>query len=210
MKDRNVMRERCGEIGMACRALFWLSIICLVLLLGCEVWLALFCPGTNFSLTLTQTPSGMTGTGTLTGSLEAVLFGYEPLKVYFENGILSEAAQAVPKTVFLIGFAERIVLVIVAIGIFWCLRVIFRNIDRSESPFCGKNVRMIFWIGILVIVYAHVKCLLFPVLYLLAGVGGGNLTVVNPAAVGLGLLIISLSYIFEYGVTLQRESDETL
>ena len=139
MKDRNVMRERCGEIGMACRALFWLSIIYLVLLLGCEVWLALFCPGTNFSLTLTQTPSGMTGTGTLTGSLEAVLFGYEPLKVYFENGILSEAAQAVPKTVFLIGFAERIVLVIVAIGIFWCLRVIFRNIDRSESPFCEKK-----------------------------------------------------------------------
>src|SRR5699024_3145670 len=129
---------------------------------------------------------------------------------YFEDGILSEAAQAVPKTVFLIGFAERIVLVIVAIGIFWCLRVIFRNIDRSESPFCGKNVRMIFGIGILVIVYAHVRCLLFPVLYLLVGVGGGNLAVVNPAAVVLGLLIISLSYIFEYGVTLQRESDETL
>lgn len=210
MRDRNVMRERCSEIGMACRALFWVSIVYIALLFVCEVWMAVFCPETDFSLTLSQTPSGMAGTGAFTGPLEAVFFGYEPMKVHFSSGILSEAAKEIPKTVFLMGFAQRIVLVAVAIGIFWCLRVIFRNIDYAESPFCEKNVRMIFRIGVLVIVYAHVKCLLFPVLYQVMGVGGGSVTVVNPAAVGLGALIMSLSYIFQYGTVLQRESDETL
>ena len=65
-------------------------------------------------------------------------------------------------------------------------------------------------IGLLVVVYSLIHTLVLPLLCSALGLGRAQVSLVDGKMVLVGCLIISLSYIFEYGSALQQEADETL
>ena len=90
------------------------------------------------------------------------------------------------------------------------MRRIFRNVEKQETPFEKENSRAVRRIGFLVVVYSLVYTLVLPLLCSALGLGRAQVSLVDGKMVLVGCLIISLSYIFEYGSALQQEADETL
>ena len=69
----------------------------------------------------------------------------------------------------------------------------------KETPFEKENSRAVRGIGLLVVVYSLIHTLVLPLLCLALGLGRAQVSLVDGKMVLVGCLIISLSYIFEYG-----------
>lgn len=197
--SRPVMQNKCGEIGMVCRALFWMTLAGLLVYAGYGVWMAAQ-PGAAFTLAPVQLPAGFAAFTSFDGGAAT----------YFAPGVLDEAAAGAPKTVHLLAFWVGLVSRAFVLGLLGCLRRIFLSIDRSGTPFTAQAVRLVRWIGLCLFAMAECRQLLLPVLCLLFGVGGGSFTVISGSALLALGFAFCLSYIFAYGASLQRESDETL
>lgn len=208
MKERKRVKELCGEFGVLCRVIFWLIAAYIAVLIIMGIWIGCH-PQSDFSVSLTESVSGITGEASFTGMGRDGFAGSLAV-VEFGRDVLSKAAQGSEKTVFLVGFAGRIASTAVILCIFWCLRRIFRNIDHFETPFCRENTRLIAWMGIWLIVSYYVQATVIPLFCMAFGFGGGNFTLINFAAFLLGAPLFFLSYVFEYGAVLQQDADETL
>lgn len=207
MKERNTVKARCSEFGLACRAGFWIAVAFLVFYIGAWIYLGLQ-PESSFHVSLADTPSGTIGAAYFTGDSTE---DEENLTVIeFSRDVLAVDAANAPKSVYLAGHFGRVLLTFMIAVILWLLRKIFLNIERQETPFMKENCRAIFRIGIAVIVYNYIQGSVLPVTAAAMGVGKLSFSIIDLAAVGAGLPFICLSYIFEYGCVLQQEADETL
>ena len=99
---------------------------------------------------------------------------------------------------------------IIFAAIFWFIRQIFRNIEKFDTPFVKENSRAILAMGITVVVLCYVQENLFPLISYIQGTGNPTFTLIDFGCLFPGIQFLCLSYIFEYGCVLQRESDETL
>ena len=95
-------------------------------------------------------------------------------------------------------------------------RVVF-SLRADASPFTGANAKRLRWIGLLLIVYEPLQGALSS--RLTASLAGelsteGTQVSVHVSLGGLlivvGLAILAISFVFEYGAQLQKLSDETL
>ena len=163
----NVVKKRCGEIGMLFRILFWISLLFLAAKVIWAIYIGTM-PGSSFRLTLMDAE----------GLTYGVAFYGTGQRIEFQEGVLSYAAQSSPKLCFMAGMKE--------------------------------NSRAVRRIGLLVVVYSLIYTLVLPLLCLALGLGRAQVSLVDGKMVLVGCLIISLSYIFEYGSALQKEADETL
>ena len=89
---------------------------------------------------------------------------------------------------------------------------LFQTIQLKETPFCLNVVQALKRISIFILVEATVKNFFSR---LVAGVFSGDLHIsfqltfeANSFIMGIALLLVSI--IFEYGIKLQKQDDETL
>lgn len=195
----NVVKKRCSEIGMLFRILFWISLLFLAAKVIWTIYIGTM-PEASFRLTLMEAEG-------LTYGVAAYEAGQ---RIEFQEGVLSYAASSSPKLCFMAGRAVSVLLGAVTTWILWLVRRIFRNVEKQETPFEKENSRAVRRIGFLVVVYSLVYTLVLPLLCSALGLGRAQVSLVDGKMVLVGCLIISLSYIFEYGSALQQEADETL
>ena len=84
------------------------------------------------------------------------------------------------------------------------------SVGRVPTPFVKENSRAILAMGITVVVLCCVQENLFPLISYIQGTGNPTFTLIDFGCLFPGIPFLCLSYIFEYGCVLQRESDETL
>lgn len=195
---RDVLKARCDSFGLVMRLLFWGFTLIQLFLLGFGVWM--MCqPASDFSII--QFDSG--------SSIMSYTF-FRGWEIDFARGILSAGAMDHPRPVYCIGYWIEFLNQGMILAILWNVRTIFRRIDDNESPFTHQSSRAIFTIGVLVLVRSMAIPLLRALALGVAGYWGGT---VFPS-LGWGLVIafgiIAVSHIFDYGTSLQTESDETL
>ncbi len=107
--------------------------------------------------------------------------------------------------------AAGIVILVLALRIVWSLR-------GAESPFTLQNAKRLRVIGWLLIGYEVVMALLsrlFSRPMVLAEAEGTTVAVSTHTSMGgiliaVGLAVLAIGYVFQYGVELQQLSDETL
>lgn len=209
MKEKEAAKKRCGEFGMVFRFLFWFTVILVAAYCLAGVWTA-FRPASDFTISLTDTPSGIYGVSEFTGVKSGLLSEIMIKKLEFDPGILSDGARQMPKAVFVTGYFCKMAANIIFTAIFWFLRQIFRNIEKYETPFVKANSRAILGMGITVIVLCYVQENLLPLIAFIQKFGASGFTLIDLGYLSPGIPFLCLSYMFEYGRILQQESDETL
>ena len=128
----------------------------------------------------------------------------------FDPGILNEAAEQMPKYVYL---AQQFSNTAAGIGVMlfmWYLKEVFRNIKKFDTPFIKENSRAIFRMGIAVMIFLAARENLFLFLTFIKGIGTQEFGTLNISWFIPGSVFFCLSAVFEYGRVLQQESDETL
>ncbi|MDO4323671.1 MAG: DUF2975 domain-containing protein [Lachnospiraceae bacterium] len=199
--SKNVLKARCDGTGLFVKLVFWGYAVYLAVMLGIGLWM-LGQAGSTFQINLLNTGNGLAGYGFFKGSLE----------VDFARNVLNERAASSPKLVYLIGYLGGCVEKALILAVLWNIVHIFPRLNKEESPFQTKNCRSVFRIGVLVTVIGFVRTGLIPtILGILryADVWSGNYAFWWYCLI-IGAIIICFSYIFEYGMALQTESDETL
>ena len=107
--------------------------------------------------------------------------------------------------------AAGIVILVLALRMVWSLR-------KAESPFTLQNAKRLRVIGWLLIAYEAVTALLsrlFSQPVVIAEADGTTAAVSTHTSMGgilivVGLAVLAIGYVFQYGVELQQLSDETL
>jgi hypothetical protein len=128
------------------------------------------------------------------------------------NPDLWSAAEEAPMTIGQIQAAALtgIVTATVILVIMYYIDRIFTETHKNNTPFLNENVRFLKIIAILVFVAAFVPVINATATYFLEN-GTGIVVGFNPLILLLmAFVIYGISIVFSYGVTLQKESDETL
>lgn len=188
------VQARCEDIGLVMRAAFWLYGVYVLILLGIGIWM-LTQSTDQFSMYVTRTQNGILGQAFFRNTLE----------VDFTRASLNTDAVSHVKFAYLIGFFTAWITKVLFCGILYQVRKIFRSIAGEQTPFVAENCR-----ALLIIVISVVKQVC-PLILMLAGIGeGGTGSLIQLDQWPIGGVVLSLSYVFEYGTILQKESDETL
>lgn len=98
-----------------------------------------------------------------------------------------------------------------SVAILWCLASIFHRIKLDESPFtlfCSHLVRGIGLLLLCVFVYKNV--VEAAILFIFGPPTARSQLICKPELVLIGGIVLCVGYIFEYGLVLQQQSDETL
>lgn len=198
-RAKHSVQARCEDIGLVMRAAFWLYGVYVLILLGIGIWM-LTQSTDQFSMYVTRTQNGILGQAFFRNTLE----------VDFTRASLNAAAVSHTKFAYLIGFFTAWIAKVLFCGILYQVRGIFRSIAGEQTPFVAENCHALRYIGILIIVISIVKQVC-PLILMLAGIGeGGTGSLIQLDQWLIGGVVLSLSYVFEYGTILQKESDETL
>ena len=94
---------------------------------------------------------------------------------------------------------------------------IFSKLEKSETPFIPELPAKIYAIGLTLIIGTGASIILRIISELVAGFNNANVNTDSLYNAGLdssvmiiGTFLLALSYVFEHGLKLQQESDETL
>lgn len=87
---------------------------------------------------------------------------------------------------------------------------ITKSISSSGVPYTDYIRKSIRKIGIIIILYGLFQEAAVPLIFSLCKLSDYTLNLFDPPSFTIGILLLYLSYIFSYGETLQKESDETL
>ena len=207
------LKEHCDNDNFIFRILTWVYLIYLAAVAALGLWLA-FRPAAEFSLVLTDTGNGVTGyvyyNKDLGVFLETLL--EHLIHLDFSRGMLSMNAAGQAKGVWLLGYANGFVLRLMVLAVLWEVAEIFRCMDRKGTPFAERSIRTLRWLRRGGFVLFLGWWLVYILILGLSGWSGSRLLpagtyfLVTMAISGM----LCLSFVFEYGLFLQRESDETL
>ncbi len=96
-------------------------------------------------------------------------------------------------------------------SILWCLVSVFRHIKLDETPFTLSCSRLIRRIGLLLLGRFLYRNFAEAAVLFIWGPSTARLAWLSSLDLAfIGGIVLCLSYIFEYGVVLQQQSDETL
>ena len=193
------MKNCCTTLGKYLHILFWLYLIVTIMLL--IVWgvCALITPESFF---MTEQYGNAAKVGFYTGGKGLYLFvtntsfsvdGYSSKKLYGIIWVIDWGYQIMYATIL------------------WCLSSIFRCIKSEGSPFTVFCSRLIRYIGLLFLcVFVYKNVLEAAILFIFGPSTARTSLVNNLELVLIGGIVLCLSYVFEYGVVLQQQFDETL
>jgi hypothetical protein len=94
--------------------------------------------------------------------------------------------------------------------IFYRIGGLFHDTAESASPFTEKNVKRILFSAVFLIAAGILPNLVGIVLAFATGNKDASVEVLNMAVLAIGMVMLGLSQIFDYGAQLQKLSDETL
>lgn len=130
----NVVKKRCGEIGMLFRILFWISLLFLAAKVIWAIYIGTM-PGSSFRLTLMDAE----------GLTYGVAFHGAGQRIEFQEGVLSYAAQSSPKLCFMAGMAVYVLLGAVTTWILWLGRAQVSLVD-GKMVLVGCLIISLFYI----------------------------------------------------------------
>lgn len=197
--SRDMIKTRCDSIGIVLRVLFWGYVLYVLVMIGFGIWM-LFQSPNNFVIRVVDTGNGLAGFGFLNGGFE----------IDFAKNVLNTSAAKNPKLTYAIGFFDAFIANLLTLAVLWNIRNIFKSIDENDTPFIKINCRAIFYIGVIVIILGFIKSGLLPTVFGILKMGAGGSVNNYWRSLMAGGIIICLSYMFEYGTSLQIESNETL
>jgi hypothetical protein len=94
--------------------------------------------------------------------------------------------------------------------IFYRIGGLFHDTAESASPFTEKNVKRILFSAVVLIAAGILPNLVEIVLAFATGNKTVSVELLNMAVMAIGVVMLGLSQIFDYGTQLQKLSDETL
>ena len=122
-----------------------------------------------------------------------------------------EAEQSVLNLVFSVLFSAFVIAVMVMVI---CL---LQSIQRGKTPFTADNVRRLRWIGGMLVAFELLQHLVTRLFWAAASgrvENGEQVVYYYNSTAGMvlivGLAVLGISLVFQYGVELQKLSDETL
>lgn len=193
------MQNRCNKLGKLLHGLFWLYIIITLILLTLWGVCALITPETFFS---TEQYGNAAKVGFHTGQKGLYVFvtntsfsmnGYSSKKLYGILWGITWGYQILYGTIL------------------WCLSSLFHYIKSEGSPFtllCSRQIRRIGFLLLCIFIYKNI--FEAAVLFIWGPATARTALVSDLQPAFIGGLVLCLSYIFEYGIVLQQQSDETL
>lgn len=96
-------------------------------------------------------------------------------------------------------------------AILWCLASVFRRIQLDEGPFTLSCSRFVRYMGLLFLgLFVYKNVIEAAVLFILGPSTARTALINNLELALIGGIVLCLSYVFEYGVVLQQQADETL
>ena len=87
--------------------------------------------------------------------------------------------------------------------------ILLRSIRKGETPFCQKNVHKLKILAILLILFEPVRFALDYIAQYYQGGDIGHLSL-GGTVLTAGLVIYCVALVFQYGIALQEQVDETL
>ena len=201
----------CDHFGIVIRIGVWIYLIGTVALAVLGLWL-LAQPEEVFVLSLADTGGGLAGYGCASTGLSVVgdSFLEHFATVEFLRGTLNESALDSEKTAYLLGYLDMLVRRASLLLVLWPAARVFRSIDREETPFTERNVKSLLAGGVAMWVSRWLWDLLYLGLLRTYWIYGGEIHGGSNYELLSGITLICLSFVFQYGLSLQRESDETL
>lgn len=194
-----IMKNRCKTLEKFLRILFWLYLISSLIVLIYLGVRALVTPESSF---ITEQYGSNAKVGFKIGGMGLYLM------VTDTSFHMSEYSC---KTLFGIVWLITLGYQALSATILWCLASIFHRIKLDESPFtlfCSHLVRNIGLLLLCVFVYKNV--VEAAILFIFGPPTARSQLICKPELVLIGGIVLCLSYIFEYGLVLQQQSDETL
>lgn len=94
--------------------------------------------------------------------------------------------------------------------IFGIIVKMFGKISVSGRPYASEMGLLIKHIGIGIILYGFLEKAIAPFIFWVVGMSKGDIFAIDLFSIFVGGVVICVSYFWEYGLELQRESDETL
>lgn len=199
--SRNVLKARCDSMGIFLRFIFWVYAAYVVVMAGVGLWMMMQ-PESDFLIHILDTGNGLAGFGFYKGNME----------VDFARNMLNDYAVEHSKWAYLIGYIGGLVERGIYLAILWHITAVFKKIDKDDGPFIERSCKAIFRVGVLIIISGFINSRLtgtvLAVMKYSSG-GSGNASYWWHSII-IGGIVICLSYVFEYGTSLQTESDETL
>jgi len=144
---------------------------------------------------------------TVAVGLVLVWFIFKSAKAFFSPGMMWDIPSFALTTSY--------VLILLAILVF--ALILLRSIKTAETPFALKNVKLLKAIALLLVVLEPCSSFIQWVMGQLHPIDLGGGTVIATSGLQLGgvflatgLVVYCIALVFEYGISLQQQADETL
>ena len=193
------MKNRCKTLGKLLRICFWLYLILSLVVLVCWGVCAFVTPESSFA---TEQFGNDAKVGFHIGDLGLYLF---------VTGTSFHMNEYSGKVLFGIVWLITLGYQALDASILWCLASIFHHIELDESPFTLSCSRLIRNIGLLLLCVFVYKNVVEAAILFIFGPPTARSPLISKLEIAvIGGNVLCLSYIFEYGLVLQQQSDETL
>lgn len=198
--EQRKLQARCATIGTLLRVAFWFTILLLAVRIGIAFW-CFTLPAEHFSA-IRQPSETILSINQMTLSLSA-------------EAAAPVAVMAHKKAAFLIGAWSSCLSFAFLCAALWQIRCLFKGIDEDGTPFQQKHVSNLHLAGVLMILQWIVPYIAQIVVFMFWGMWGGTVFGNDAlhrggAWVFIGCVLLCLAQVFQYGCSLQTESDETL
>lgn len=194
-----IMKNRCKALGKFLRILFWLYIILSLMVLVYWGGRAIFTPESSFNVEQFGSDAKIGFT-----------FGDKGLYLLVTDTSFHMDEYSC-KVLFGIVWIIALGYQVLTAAILWCLSSIFHRIRIDEGPFTLFCSRLVRYIGLLLLCIFIYKNVVEAAILFIFGPTTARLSLIcNLELALIGGIVLCLGYMFEYGVILQQQSDETL
>lgn len=195
---QNILSKKCESIYIVLKVCYFLSFF---ILLGFFIF--------SFWISTLPQESFFTETTKINNTTLGFISVNQKFTVSFSN-IVELPFLSNPKMMYIAHLIFSIISILLGIYILKYLTKILKNIVRTRIPYTDDITSSIFKIGILIMFYGFFKKTIIPLILSLLGINQWNIQIIDPFTLLISGVVICLSYVFSYGLQLQKEADETL
>lgn len=195
---QNILSKKCESIYTVLKVCYFLSFFILLGFCVFSFWISTL-PQENF----------FTETIKINDTTLGFISVNQKFTVSFSN-IVELPFLSNPKMMYIAHLIFSIISILLGTYVLKYLTKILKNIVRTGIPYTTDITSSIFKIGILIMFYGFFQKTIVPLILSLLGINQWNIQIIDPFTLLIGGVVICLSYVFSYGLQLQKEADETL
>lgn len=126
------------------------------------------------------------------------------------NQKISESVVTSPKAFYILNYFRKVLCQGLVAVLLYYTKELFGTVARYCTPFQESVVQYFYSSGWITILWGVIINVFYPIIAEFLGFGKYSITFFDFRTIMLGGILLSFSYIFGYGMTLQIESDGTL